>query len=402
MASSTSNMASQNKAALDYFIQLPVSRDMICYLAQKTSEVIRCDSPPQILAQPANQLTPPSTPPPEGCESLPSLEEYITSIVQRSHVQVPTLMTSLVYLARLKERLPPVAKGMTCTLHRIFLAALILAAKNLNDSSPKNKHWARYTSVRGYPGFGFSITEVNLMEKQMLFLLDWDLRILPEDLYTHLEPFLAPVREQLMMQERLRQQQILERQQQQQQLLIQQEQQQQQLLQEQQSQYRQPYSSYAYDTSRHLSSRPPSLSPPTSRSSSVSSPSSTSSLDERLESPIDPVSSTHHMYARRGSETGELVVHIEPRELPAKLPQQPYTSYRRQHLQLPPINVKPAAAVSGNVLQRMRSYDDASFHSKPAKKARIGGAPGGFLARLLNGGSAGSQPALMQQPQVVA
>lgn len=32
------------------------------------------------------------------------------------------------------------------------------------------------------------------MEKQLLFLLDWDLRINPEDLYYHLEPFLAPVR----------------------------------------------------------------------------------------------------------------------------------------------------------------------------------------------------------------
>jgi hypothetical protein len=83
---------------------------------------------------------------------------------------------------------------MRCTVHRIFLASLILAAKNLNDSSPKNKHWARYSAVRGYENFGFSITEVNLMEKQLLFLLDWDLRINSEDLYYHLEPFLAPIR----------------------------------------------------------------------------------------------------------------------------------------------------------------------------------------------------------------
>jgi PHO85 cyclin-1 len=308
---------------------------MVCYLAKATSQVIRCDSPPEILAKPTNTFTPPSTPPPG--DSLPSLEEYITAIIQRSHVQTPTLMTSLVYLSRLQQRLPAVAKGMACTLHRIFLAALILAAKNLNDSSPKNKHWARYTTVRGYQGFGFSITEVNLMEKQMLFLLDWDLRIRPEDLYHHLEPFLAPIRQQLLQQERIRQQQLLEQQQ-------------------QRAAQRHYYSPYAIDTSVQHSSRPPSLSP-SSRSSSVSSP-DTASLDDRIDSPIDD-HNTHTTFTQHETETGEIVVHIQPREAPIKLP---------------PINL-PA-------LHRTRSYDDTN---KPAKKARIGGAPGGFLARLLNG-----------------
>lgn len=190
-----------NKVALEYFIQQPVTADMISYLATKATEVIRCND----QTNPQMPLTPPTTPPldPQDTQqpNLPSVEQFIQNLVDRSRVQVPTLMSSLVYLDRLRQKLPPMAKGMRCTVHRIFLASLILAAKNINDSSPKNKHWARYSVVNDYEHFGFTLTEVNLMEKQLLFLLDWDLNIKENDLYTHLDPFLAPIRIQLQERE---------------------------------------------------------------------------------------------------------------------------------------------------------------------------------------------------------
>lgn len=71
---------------------------------------------------------------------------------------------------------------MTCTRHRVFLAVLICAAKYLNDSSPKNMHWFKY-------GRFFSAAEVNLMEKQLLYLLDYNLRVTEEDLCAQMGPF---------------------------------------------------------------------------------------------------------------------------------------------------------------------------------------------------------------------
>ncbi|KAI1079885.1 hypothetical protein F5B20DRAFT_142438 [Whalleya microplaca] len=189
-----------NAAALEQFVCMPVNKTMIAYLARAAQDVIQCD--PTMMPPPAQNSrnpTPPRTPSPKAirCDdsSLPTLEEFVYQLVVSSNVQVPTLMSTLVYLTRLKSRLQPMAKGLRCTTHRIFLAALILAAKYLNDSSPKNKHWASYSHINsdGY-SFGFSRTEVNLMEKQLLFLLEWELRITEEDLYRELDPFLTPIR----------------------------------------------------------------------------------------------------------------------------------------------------------------------------------------------------------------
>ncbi|KAH6685016.1 PHO85 cyclin-1 [Plectosphaerella plurivora] len=202
-------MAELNAAALDTFVYQPVSKQMIAYLAGAAFNVIACDShlmpPGAAEAHRRSQLppTPPRTPEPREVRSedadLPTLEAFITQLVVSSNVQVPTLMSTLVYLGRLKSKLQPMARGLRCTTHRIFLASLILSAKYLNDSSPKNKHWAAYTNAPAtdYSSFGFSKSEVNLMERQLLLLLDWDLRISEEDLYCEFEPFLAPIREQV-------------------------------------------------------------------------------------------------------------------------------------------------------------------------------------------------------------
>jgi len=189
-----------NKSALEHFVYQPVDRTMIAYLADAALNVISCDSNLMPTdSQPKDALpSPPRTPSPGNDKTMPTLEEFITQLVVSSNVQVPTLMSTLVYLGRLKSKLQPMARGLRCTSHRILLAALILSAKYLNDSSPKNKHWANYSNINtDYYSFGFGRTEVNLMEKQLLFLLDWDLRITEEDLYHELDFFLEPIRQRI-------------------------------------------------------------------------------------------------------------------------------------------------------------------------------------------------------------
>lgn len=101
---------------------------------------------------------------------LPPLQSFISHLAQRSRMNAATFLTTLVYLSRLNNRLPSTARGMPDTAHRIFLATFLLATKYHNDTSPKNKSWSTLSKC-------FSTIEVNLMERQLLFLLDYNLAV---------------------------------------------------------------------------------------------------------------------------------------------------------------------------------------------------------------------------------
>ncbi|ODQ77091.1 hypothetical protein BABINDRAFT_163825 [Babjeviella inositovora NRRL Y-12698] len=177
--------------ALKVFIQQPVNKQMIEALVVATLTVLPCQGEFQKSAYPS----PPASP--SGQRNLPSLHTFITKLVKETHVYTGTLMATLVYLGRLRTLLPANAEGLPCTRHRIFLACLVLSAKFHNDSSPKNKHWAKYTGL-------FEVSDINLMERQLLYLLNWDLRVQDNELYFHLKEFLDPIRQDMSQAKRLK------------------------------------------------------------------------------------------------------------------------------------------------------------------------------------------------------
>ncbi|KAI8091666.1 hypothetical protein BDF21DRAFT_409902 [Thamnidium elegans] len=145
---------------LKAFIDKPASNHLLSYISHQASLVIPCHH---------NNTN-------EYKSAIPPLSTFVNLLARRSCARTGTLLASIVLLDRLRQRLAQFAKGMPCTCQRIFLATLIVTTKILHDTSPKNKHWTKYALY-------FSLPEVNLMEKQLLALMNYQLMITQKDMY---------------------------------------------------------------------------------------------------------------------------------------------------------------------------------------------------------------------------
>lgn len=102
--------------------------------------------------------------------------EFVSNVLSRSQVRVPIILVSLVYIHRAMPYLSIGMEQWAC--ERVFLGALISAAKYTSDSTLRNVHWAMCTGL-------FGKRDVGRIEREFLQVLNWDLSISEDDVLSH-------------------------------------------------------------------------------------------------------------------------------------------------------------------------------------------------------------------------
>ncbi|PYH45407.1 putative G1/S-specific cyclin Pcl5 [Aspergillus saccharolyticus JOP 1030-1] len=120
-----------------------------------------------------------------GCKGVLPLRTFIQETLRRSRTSYSTLQVALYYLIKIKSHVPthdltqdqsrgkPACRAMQCG-RRMFLAALILASKYLQDRNYSARAWSKIS--------GLNTVEINQNELMFLEAVNWRLHI-PESLF---------------------------------------------------------------------------------------------------------------------------------------------------------------------------------------------------------------------------
>ncbi|MCJ1333700.1 hypothetical protein MMC10_010400 [Thelotrema lepadinum] len=119
-----------------------------------------------------------------GGKNLIGLRTFIQEVLKRSKTSYSTLQVALYYLVLIKSCLPcgvdftkvqtedtHATRAMQCG-RRMFLAALILASKYLQDRNYSARAWSKIS--------GLKVSEINANERAFLAAIDWKLHV-PEE-----------------------------------------------------------------------------------------------------------------------------------------------------------------------------------------------------------------------------
>ncbi|EPZ36281.1 hypothetical protein ROZALSC1DRAFT_27383 [Rozella allomycis CSF55] len=115
---------------------------------------------------------------------LPNLTFFISSFISSHRLLNIHILLIMVYLKRLQYYLPANAKGGYDTLHRIFLACVILSAKYYNDILDLSITPGR---VSKWTAGLFNTADVSSMEFDFMKLVNYDLHVHACDLTNLLE-----------------------------------------------------------------------------------------------------------------------------------------------------------------------------------------------------------------------
>ncbi|RUS29866.1 cyclin domain-containing protein [Jimgerdemannia flammicorona] len=118
-------------------------------------------------------------------QSLPPLPQFVSSVFAKHRLPPSVMLISLIYLHRLKTRLPRQARGDFDTPYKLFLAAILVASKFGAECG------TGLTSVqvaRMTEGL-YSAREICLMERSFLGLIGYELWVDVEEVKTFLDRF---------------------------------------------------------------------------------------------------------------------------------------------------------------------------------------------------------------------
>ena len=108
----------------------------------------------------------------EGEKAPVTAASYVRRIAKYGGCSACCFAVGLIYLKRLKRREASVCLT-SCNFQRLFLVAVMLGAKFLDDSYYSNKHWAEVG--------GMSTAELNCLELEFLFRLGFSLSLTREE-----------------------------------------------------------------------------------------------------------------------------------------------------------------------------------------------------------------------------
>ncbi|KAK2466629.1 hypothetical protein APHAL10511_000887 [Amanita phalloides] len=159
---------STHSAAILELIDIKITRSIIDYVVDSVSECVD-----YALGRPASgSRGRPHARRPE----LHKFTTFVTNVITRAEITTSTLLATLVYIDRARPHLHIALEEWA--LERVFLGALIVAAKYLNDSTLKNVHWALCTGV-------FGKRDIGRIEREYLDVLDFELGITEDDILSH-------------------------------------------------------------------------------------------------------------------------------------------------------------------------------------------------------------------------